>query len=233
MGTSGRREIQASDACYRPNTPSVYPAEPAKLACQLHLAELGPAQQSAGVKIYTKTGDAGETGLFGGVRVKKDDPRIEFTGTLDELNATLGVARSLSSHTHTSDILARIQGELFTLGAECSCTKEALPKLRVELILDADVERLEAEIDSMTAELPELKTFILPGGCPSAAELHRARTVARRAERHIFLLEEARPVVQRYVNRLSDHLFTLARWENALAETSETQWLGTRLKKGS
>jgi cob(I)alamin adenosyltransferase len=185
------------------------------------------------VKIYTKTGDSGETGLFGGERVKKDDPRIELTGTLDELNASLGVAKSLSPFTHTGAILARIQAELFTLGAECSTAKAALPKLRLDLIGDEHVAQLEAEIDSMTAALPELKVFILPGGCPSAAELHRARTVARRAERRIFALEEARPFVVRYVNRLSDHLFTLARHENAQAETSETQWLGTRLKEKS
>jgi cob(I)alamin adenosyltransferase len=185
------------------------------------------------VKIYTKTGDSGETGLFGGERVRKDDPRIELTGTLDELNSSLGVVRSLSPSAHTSEVVARIQGELFTLGAECGCAKSALPKLRLDLIGDHEVEQLETEIDKMTAELPELKTFILPGGCSSAAELHRARTVARRAERRIFVLEDARPIVLRYLNRLSDHLFTLARWENAQAETSETQWLGTRSKEKS
>lgn len=180
------------------------------------------------MKIYTKTGDAGQTGLFGGERVSKSDPRIEVTGTLDELNASLGVVVSLKAHERTANILARLQGDLFTMGAEVGCTEAALPKLRIRLVSEADVTLLEREIDEMTQELPELRAFILPGGCPAAAELHRARTVARRAERHLIALENVRPTLICYLNRLSDHLFTLARLENMLAETSETQWSGSR-----
>jgi cob(I)alamin adenosyltransferase len=179
------------------------------------------------VKIYTKTGDAGQTGLFGGERVDKSDPRIEATGCLDELNASLGVALSQEPHERTARILLRLQSELFIFGAEVGCTEAAVPKLRLELISDVDITVLEEEIDAMTQELPELKAFILPGGCRAAAELHRARTMSRRAERCLVGLGTVRPTLLKYMNRLSDHLFTLARLENALAETSETQWSAT------
>jgi cob(I)alamin adenosyltransferase len=182
------------------------------------------ASKCGTVKIYTKTGDSGQTGLFGGERVEKNDGRIEMTGHLDELNASLGVAVSLGPHEETANILLRLQSELFTFGAEVGCTEGASSNLRLTLISDEDVARLEGEIDVMTRKVPELRAFILPGGSRAAAEVHRARTVARRAERCLVGLDSVRPELLRYLNRLSDHLFTLARRENALAETSETQW---------
>lgn len=185
------------------------------------------------VKIYTKTGDAGETGLFGGARVPKTDPRIELTGTLDELNASLGVALSHGLTERGSTVITRIQSELFTLGAELGSTPEAIPKLSMELLGEAEVARLEGEIDAYTEGLPELKAFILPGGRPGAAELHRARTICRRAERRLLALPEVRAEAVHYLNRLSDYLFTLARHENYEAETSETQWRGTSRGKNS
>jgi len=185
------------------------------------------------MKIYTKTGDDGLTGLFGGHRVPKHDPRVEATGTLDELNAALGVARSVGLSSNAEPIVARLQSELFTLGAEIGAAPGLAHKLRVQLIDETHVARLEQEIDAIDERLPPLKAFILPGGCLSAAELHRARTLSRRAERRLLVLSDLRPVVVQYINRLSDHLFVLARSENFQTETSETQWSGTGPSKVS
>lgn len=185
------------------------------------------------MKIYTKTGDDGLTGLFGGHRVPKHDARIEATGTLDELNASLGVARSLGLSPRAEPMVARVQSELFTLGAEIGAAPGLAHKLRVPLLDETHIALLEREIDEIDERLPLLKAFILPGGCLAAAELHRARTVCRRAERRLLMLSDLRPIVAQYVNRLSDHLFVLARSENYATETSETQWGGTGPSKVS
>lgn len=169
-------------------------------------------------RIYTRGGDAGQTSLGSGARVAKHDPRVAAYGTVDECNGVIGVARlhtvSLDDGGAADAMLARIQNDLFDVGADL-CTPEAAdpkyPPLRVE---QAQVDRLEAEIDSMNADLEPLTSFILPGGSPASAWLHLARTVARRAEREITALAEREPVNPRavaYVNRLSDHLFVLAR----------------------
>ena len=179
------------------------------------------------MKIYTRTGDAGETGLFGGARVSKDDPRVEAYGTVDELNACLGVVRSLGPSPQTDASLLQIQSDLFTLGAELACAPGKEDKLRVALLNESDIERLESWIDRGEAPLSPLKNFVLPGGCPSAAELHRARTVCRRAERrtlHAGRTAPVRPALVIYLNRLSDLLFVLARYENHAAGVADIAW---------
>ena len=167
------------------------------------------------MKIYTRTGDAGETGLFGGARVGKDDPRVEAYGTVDELNSCLGVVRTLRASAETDESLLQIQSDLFTLGAELACLPGKEEKLRMTMLSEADIARLEAWIDRAEAPLEPLENFVLPGGCTSAAELHRARTVCRRAERRVCelseqgLLQLPRCIV--YLNRLSDLLWLMAR----------------------
>jgi cob(I)alamin adenosyltransferase len=179
------------------------------------------------MKIYTRTGDAGETGLFGGTRVGKDDPRVEAYGTVDELNSCLGVARALGVSTPTDAMLLRIQSDLFTVGAELACVPGKQDKLRLTLVGDADIARLEGWIDEAEAPLAALKNFVLPGGAPNAAELHRARTVCRRAERRTLTagrVSQIRGEILIYLNRLSDLLFVLARFENQAAGVADIPW---------
>lgn len=168
-------------------------------------------------RIYTKGGDKGETSLGNGARVPKQSLRVEAYGTVDEANAVIGLARL---HTQGADdaMLARIQNDLFDLGADL-CTPAATTETPGSAlrIVAAQVERLEAEIDAMNAELAPLNSFILPGGSPAAAHLHLARTIARRAERHICALAREESLGEQaiaYINRLSDHLFVMARWLN-------------------
>lgn len=167
-------------------------------------------------RIYTKGGDAGETSLGDGARVPKDALRVEAYGTVDEANAAVGLAR-LRTKGEADAMLARIQNDLFDLGADLC--RPGLPAsgdkaLRVN---DAQVERLEREIDAMNAKLAPLNSFVLPGGTPAAAALHLARTITRRAERLAVALARGQPVnpaAIRYLNRLSDHLFVLGRHVN-------------------
>ena len=171
-------------------------------------------------KIYTRTGDAGSTGLASGARVSKSDARVEAYGAVDELNAALGLARLHSGQNDRIDaMLARIQNELFDLGADLATPHDPAPKWEALRIVASQVERLEAEIDWMNESLKALDSFILPGGSPLAAHLHLARTVARRAEREAIRLVESgaavTPQAMRYLNRLSDHLFVAARRANA------------------
>lgn len=168
-------------------------------------------------RIYTRTGDKGDTGLGTGKRVPKFDLRIEAYGTVDETNACVGVAR-LTSTGDLDAMLARVQNDLFDLGADLCIPEDgseiAQKALRVK---DAQVERLEAEIDAMNSNLKPLTSFVLPGGTPAAAHLHIARTVCRRAERLIVRLAQSEPVGEaavKYANRLSDFLFVAARLAN-------------------
>jgi len=167
-------------------------------------------------RIYTRGGDGGETSLGDGSRVPKHALRVEAYGTVDETNAVVGLAR-MQAQGEADAMLARIQNDLFDLGADL-CTPEDGRKAQGALrIIDAQVARLEREIDTMNAELAPLTSFVLPGGSAASTYLHLARTVSRRAERLIcaLALEEAvNPAAIRYANRLSDHLFVLARWEN-------------------
>ena len=181
-------------------------------------------------KTYTRTGDAGETGLFAGGRVRKDDPRIEAIGSVDELNAAIGVVRMELSRggmapAGMDEVLADVQHRLFDLGAELAMP-QPLEKGEGSLS-DADVAAIEAAIDRFDASLEPLRQFVLPGGCPSAAQLHVARCVCRRCERQLVSLAAPAPVrreVLAYVNRLSDLLFVLARAVNQANGVADVTW---------
>ncbi len=178
------------------------------------------------MKIYTKTGDKGETSLFAGGRVRKDNIRVEAYGTVDELNSLLGVVRSYALPEQAQAWLEEIQNKLFVIGADLATPMDSSPKWLVRLD-DQPVLMLENAIDQMDEELPTMNAFILPGGVTSAATLHVARTVCRRAERICVTLaaeEATNPHVLVYLNRLSDFLFTLARWVNLKAGETETKW---------
>ncbi len=178
------------------------------------------------MKIYTRTGDTGETSLFGGQRVAKDALRVETYGSVDEVNAHLGVVCAETRDTELREILSTIQAHLFVLGADLA-TPAPAPSLQTATISPEDVHYLESRIDAADAQLPRLVRFILPGGSPEAARLHVARTVCRRAERQCVKLshvESINPSVLIYLNRLSDLLFVLARLANLRAGTEETIW---------
>ncbi|MBM3540068.1 MAG: cob(I)yrinic acid a,c-diamide adenosyltransferase [Alphaproteobacteria bacterium] len=167
-------------------------------------------------RIYTRGGDSGETSLGGGTRVAKHDPRVEAYGTVDEANAAIGLAR-LHTTAEADAMLARIQNDLFDLGADLCTPEEPNPKHPPLRMTQAPIDRLEREIDAMNERLAPLNSFILPGGRAAAAHLHHARTVARRAERLISALmstEKINPLALKYANRVSDHLFVLARHLN-------------------
>jgi len=168
-------------------------------------------------KIYTRGGDGGETSLTGGERVAKDNARIEAYGTVDEANSVIGLAR-LTTEGAADEMLARIQNELFDLGADLSTPGEDFTPGEMTLrVTDAQVTRLEEEIDSMNANMQPLTNFILPGGSAASAHLHLARTVIRRAERHAITASREvsiNPAAIKYLNRLSDHLFVLSRHLN-------------------
>lgn len=176
------------------------------------------------MKIYTRTGDRGETGLFGGVRVPKNDPRVEAYGTVDEANAAIGLARAAGVAPEQDGQLEAIQDDLFVLGAELACDPSKADKLRTPRIGAERITELERWIDAAEEGLPPLSQFILPGGCPAAAALHLARTVSRRAERRVLDLEDVRPEIVMYLNRLSDLLFVLARQANRWAEVDDVPW---------
>lgn len=183
-------------------------------------------------RIYTRTGDTGDTGLFGGRRVPKDDPRVEAFGSVDELNAVLGVARSLDPQSEIGDVLVGIQAELFALGADLATPPDEEThhgRVSVERIGPERADRIEALIDRFDAELPPLNRFILPGGVPLAAALHAGRTVCRRAERRCVTLAQAErdganSEVVRYLNRLADLLFVLARAANHRSGGQDVLW---------
>jgi cob(I)alamin adenosyltransferase len=183
-------------------------------------------------RVYTRTGDHGETGLVGGRRVGKDDLRIECYGTVDELNATIGLARlhsegtALPPVTALDAILARVQNELFNLGSMLATRAEDLRPTQ-PVIADRHVDALEAEIDAHNADLPELRSFVLPGGGALGAYLHLCRTVCRRAERLAVALSRRETVPEvaiRYLNRLSDALFVWARFAAMATGQSEVLW---------
>ncbi len=177
-------------------------------------------------KIYTRGGDKGQTSLSDGARVAKHDLRVAAYGTADEANAVIGLAR-LEVEGEADDILGRIQNDLFDLGADL-CTPEADDPKYPPLRMSADqVKRLEAEIDALNADIPPLNSFILPGGSPASAWLHLARTVTRRTERlmtELAVVEPVNPQAMAYVNRLSDHLFVLARHLNDKG-TKDVLWM--------
>lgn len=178
-------------------------------------------------RIYTKTGDLGDTGLFDGTRVSKADPRVAAYGDIDELNAWLGFARASDVDPAVAARLEQLQRDLFAVGAMLADPRHKIAdRVTKALLTDADIARLESWIDECEAELAPLTRFILAGGAKAGAALHVARTVCRRAERQIVALGDAEvdPVVVVFVNRLSDLLFTLARLVNARAGIPETEW---------
>ena len=178
------------------------------------------------MKIYTRTGDDGTTALFSGGRVPKHHLRVEAYGTVDELNSVLGLARALRPNAGTDADLERIQHQLFHLGADLATPLDAKTSYVVRAD-SAQIAWLEGRIDALTAQLPALTAFILPGGSPAAAQIHVGRTVCRRAERLVTQLAEVEPIGEQvlpYLNRLSDFLFTLARWENMQAGAADVTW---------
>jgi cob(I)alamin adenosyltransferase len=179
------------------------------------------------VKIYTRTGDAGDTGLFDGTRVSKADPRVDAYGAVDETNAWLGLARAAGLDAELSSMLESIQRDLFAVGARLADpSKRIAGRVTKAAVVGADITRLEGWIDALETELPPLRRFILAGGSPSGAALHVARTVCRRAERAIVGLgsDAVESEVLAYVNRLSDLLFVMARAANKRAGVNEVEW---------
>lgn len=178
------------------------------------------------MKIYTRTGDDGTTGLFGGDRVRKSDRRIECYGTVDEVNAAIGLAAVPADGGVRAGLLA-VQHELFVIGSHLATPEVEPASTRLPPMDEAMVGRLEMEIDAAESQLPPLKQFILPGGCELAARLHVARTVCRRAERLVvdFALDRpVHPLIVTYLNRLGDWLFVMARLANEQAETDDVPW---------
>ena len=178
------------------------------------------------MKIYTKTGDKGETSLFGGSRVSKSDSRIESYGTVDELNSWMGLVRDNMGDAHSRELLKSIQDRLFTIGALLAADPKK-PKLKKPDLRESDVTLLEHEIDKMNESLEPLQAFILPGGHPVVSYAHIARCVCRRAERLTVALsknESIEPMIVKYLNRLSDYLFVLSRWIGKQLNAEEVQW---------
>lgn len=179
------------------------------------------------MKIYTRTGDKGQTSLLGGERVRKDHARIEAYGTIDELNSHLGMLRDLAGE-HQRDLIIGIQERLFSLGSRlASASTEEADKFKVPHLEEADISALESAMDRMDADLPEMRNFILPGGHPAVSQAHICRTVCRRAERLVVSIadhEQLPESIVRYLNRLSDLLFVVARWLAKRTGAEEIPW---------
>lgn len=181
------------------------------------------------MKLYTRHGDDGTTGLFGGQRVDKDSLRVTAYGVVDELNSALGLARCACSHEELTAIIDRVQPELFVLGANL-CLPAGKTSKHVPPLTDQHVAELEQWIDAVCGPLPEMRYFVLPGGCELAARLHVARTTCRAAERAVVSLSHAEPVqapLVQYLNRLSDLLFAMARRANQLEGVEDVPWKPT------
>jgi cob(I)alamin adenosyltransferase len=179
-------------------------------------------------KIYTKTGDKGKTSLIGGTKILKSDLRIETYGTIDELNSWIGFVSDAINDFSANHILKEIQDRLFTIGSSLACDPEKETKLKIPDLHESDVNLLEKEIDTMNEILPEMKHFILPGGHSSASITHIARSVCRRTERCCVNLAthngHVEPLIIKYLNRLSDYLFVLARYVSHLHNVPEMVW---------
>ena len=179
------------------------------------------------MKVYTRTGDDGRTGLGGGQRVPKDSARIEAYGTVDELNSSIGVALAAGLVPEIAERLRAIQNELFHLGSDLCILEEDKARMPVPRVEARHVTALETTMDALTEKLTPLENFVLPGGAPGAAALHVARTVCRRAERRVIALSRAEAVGPQtivYLNRLSDALFVMARYENAKRGVPDVLW---------
>ncbi|WP_143307774.1 cob(I)yrinic acid a,c-diamide adenosyltransferase [Chitinophaga vietnamensis] len=180
------------------------------------------------MKIYTKTGDRGKTSLIGGTKVPKSDLRIDAYGTVDELNSYIGLVNDYTAHTEKKAQLKEIQDRLFTIGAALACDPDKETKMKIPDLHEEDVTLLERSIDDMNTELPPMKSFILPGGHVAVSTCHIARCVCRRTERLCVGMQEQdmfiEPVVIKYLNRLSDYLFVLARWTSHHLGVEEIPW---------
>jgi cob(I)alamin adenosyltransferase len=179
-------------------------------------------------KIYTKTGDGGKTSLIGGTKVPKSHIRIQAYGTVDELNAYIGLLGDQLVDTHSREMLREIQDRLFTIGSSLACDPQKDIAMKIPDLTESDILLLETEIDAMNEELPEMKSFLLPGGHISVSTAHICRTICRRAERVIVELDSLEPLEEpfiiKYLNRLSDYLFVLARWIGLRAGAVEIKW---------
>lgn len=179
-------------------------------------------------KIYTKTGDKGKTSLIGGTKVPKSHIRIDAYGTIDELNSYIGLVNDYIADKDTNHLLKEIQDRLFTVGSALACDPDKETKMKIPDLHEADITLLENSIDKMNEELPVMKSFILPGGHVTVSTCHIARCVCRRAERLCVGMQEQElfiePLVLKYINRLSDYLFVLARWEAQRLGVAEIPW---------
>ncbi|UAY50745.1 cob(I)yrinic acid a,c-diamide adenosyltransferase [Ferruginibacter albus] len=180
------------------------------------------------IKIYTKTGDGGKTSLIGGTKVAKSDLRIETYGTIDELNSYIGLVNDHLAEEHSKTILKEVQDRLFTIGSSLACDTDKEPKMKIPDLKEEDILLLEKEIDKMNEVLPEMKSFILPGGHVAVSTTHIARCVCRRSERLCVNMTESNlfvePLIIKYLNRLSDYLFVLARYIGHLLNVKEIAW---------
>ncbi len=180
------------------------------------------------MKIYTKTGDKGTTSLIGGTKVSKAHIRIETYGTVDELNSWIGLVNDQLKHKHSNKILKEIQDRLFTIGSSLACDPEKESKMKLPDLNETDIELLEKEIDRMNEKMPVMKSFILPGGHMAVSSTHVARCVCRRSERLCVTLQDEKmfvePLVIKYLNRLSDYLFVLARFIGHRLKAKEIPW---------
>lgn len=180
------------------------------------------------IRIYTRTGDKGTTSLIGGTKVPKSHLRIEAYGTVDELNSHIGLCRDLIGDETVRTRLLEVQDRLFTIGSSLACDPEKEPRMRLPDLRDEDVKGLEEEIDRMSEQIPPMRSFILPGGDPVVSQLHIARCICRRAERCCVRLEleslEVEGILLKYLNRLSDYLFVLARYMTHLLGREEIPW---------
>jgi cob(I)alamin adenosyltransferase len=179
------------------------------------------------MKIYTKTGDQGQTSLLGGMRVPKHHLKIEAYGTVDELNSYLGLVRDVAGDKHSIETIIKIQNSLFTIGAQLA-TETGNEKVKIPHIQVSDIEFLEKEIDAMDAQLPPLKNFVLPGGNTWVSHCHVARCICRRAERLVVHLSENEKIDEQiisYLNRLSDYLFVLSRYAALKTNANEIPWI--------
>lgn len=179
-------------------------------------------------KIYTKTGDLGKTSLIGGTKVPKNNIRIDAYGTIDELNSFVGLTADQLNHEHSKIILKEIQDRLFTIGSSLACDPDKESKLKIPDLKETDIELLEKEIDKMNDDLADMKSFILPGGHVAISTAHVTRCVCRRAERLCVNMQEhdlfVDPLVIKYLNRLSDYLFVLARFTGHLLGVEDIPW---------
>ncbi|MEX6687489.1 cob(I)yrinic acid a,c-diamide adenosyltransferase [Danxiaibacter flavus] len=180
------------------------------------------------LKIYTRTGDKGKTSLIGGTKVPKSHIRIESYGTVDELNSYIGLLNDHLNDSHTKDVLKEVQDRLFTIGSSLACDPEKEPLMKIPDLKEEDITFLEKEIDKMNEVLPAMKYFILPGGHVAVSTAHVTRCVCRRAERICVQMQEegmfVEPIVIKYINRLSDYLFVVARYAAHLFKVEEVAW---------